>query len=393
MPSTSNSIPSAADGAEFRSRARSVLEAAWVDEGYASPNHATYPYQWLWDSCFHAIAWADVGRPDRAVEELQTALSVQAPDGFVPHMNYVRRPGAHADLWRRDHASSITQPPMYGHAVAELHRRGVAVAPELVDRCRNGLRFLLFERPRHRSGLVTLCHPWESGADDSPRWDGAIGHEAWTRERWRVHKSWLVSQIEESACGSPLTNRAFDVASVGFSALVAFNATEIAETFGDDELAAAAAEIGSAVASRWDPALRTWVDAGVTEAGSGRVRTIDGALGVLVTAVPGQRDQVVADLVDDTAFGGPFGPAGVHRAEPCFDPRSYWRGPTWPQMAYLMWVAARRWGHLDVAAQLGRQLVDGADRSGFSEYWDPDDATGGGACPQTWATIAVAALD
>ncbi len=369
-----------------------MLDDAWVDEGYASPNHITYPFQWLWDSCFHAIAWADVDRADRALVELATALSTQAADGFVPHMNYVRRPGAHADLWGRDDASSITQPPMYGHAAAELKRRGLEVPDELVDRCRNGLRFLVSERPRHASGLVTLCHPWESGADDSPRWDGAIGHEPWTLERWRAHKSWLVSQIEQSACGSPLTNPAFDVASVGFSALVAFNAAELADTFGDDDLAAAAADIRSAVESRWDFELRTWVDAGATENGSGRVRTIDGALGVLVTGALDQRDALFADLVDDTAYGGPFGPAGVHRAEPCFDPRSYWRGPTWPQMAYLMWVAARRSGRDDIAEQLGRQLVAGAAGSGFAEYWDPDDATGGGACPQTWATIAVAVL-
>ena len=31
----------------------------------------------------------------------------------------------HASFWGRPETSSITQPPMYGHALAELHRAGV----------------------------------------------------------------------------------------------------------------------------------------------------------------------------------------------------------------------------------------------------------------------------
>src|SRR6478672_9628621 len=43
-----------------------MLEAHWRPEGYTSPNLGVYPWQWLWDSCFHAIAWAEAG-DDRAV--------------------------------------------------------------------------------------------------------------------------------------------------------------------------------------------------------------------------------------------------------------------------------------------------------------------------------------
>ena len=43
------------------SRARAVLEAHWTAHGYCVPNPTTYPWQWLWDSCFHAVAWAALG--------------------------------------------------------------------------------------------------------------------------------------------------------------------------------------------------------------------------------------------------------------------------------------------------------------------------------------------
>ena len=60
-----------------------------------------YPWQWLWDSCFHALIWAELGRADRALAELTSALSDQAADGFVPHVRYVGDPGFLAEFWGR----------------------------------------------------------------------------------------------------------------------------------------------------------------------------------------------------------------------------------------------------------------------------------------------------
>ena len=369
-----------------RDAARAVLEAHWVPEGYAVPNPAVYPWQWLWDSCFHAVCWAELG-DDRGVVELETALSTQAADGFVPHMNYGRQPGVAADLWGRADASSITQPPMYGYAVAELVRRGMDVNPETVARAERGLRFLLFDRRRHPSGLVSLCHPWESGADDSPRWDDFCPG-GFSLDAWRPIKNQLVGSIERNATGSPVANPQFVSASAGFNALVVFNAWELAEVTGPSEVTTGADELAECLAARWDEARGTWADAGSSERGSGRARTLDGLLPMLVATEADRIDAVAAELVDPTAYGGWCGPAGVHRQEPGFDPRSYWRGPAWPQLSYLMWVGLRRHGQLDAAQSVASTTVRGAMQSGFAEYWDPDDGTGGGAVPQSWAALA-----
>ncbi len=59
--------------------------------GFCVPNQATYPWQWLWDSCFHAVVWAHLG-DERAGLELASALSAQDADGFVPHLRYGSAP-------------------------------------------------------------------------------------------------------------------------------------------------------------------------------------------------------------------------------------------------------------------------------------------------------------
>ena len=360
-------------------RVRQMLETHWVPEGYASPHALVYPWQWLWDSCFHCLVWDHLGARDRALTELAAVLSTQDAHGFVPHMNYVRDPDFHASFWGRRGASNITQPPMFGHTVAELRRRGAAVPEATVARAARGLTFLLSGRERHE-GLVVLAHPWETGCDDSPRWDDLCPGTGFDLARWKLRKSELVSAVRTDEAGSPIGSDAFTVASAGFNALVAFNAAEL----GLD-----ARDVVDALDARWDSSISTWVDAGDTEYGSGRARTLDGLLPVLVERRPARVREVLAAALDDTAYGGPCGPAGVHRAEPSFAPGTYWRGPAWPQLSYLLWVAARR-NHLDaVAHELARRTVAGAFGSGLAEYWNPDTAEGLGAVPQSWTALAL----
>jgi glycogen debranching enzyme len=118
------------------------------------------------------------------------------------------------------------------------------------------------------------------------------------------------------------------------------------------------------------------------------VRTLEALLPVLVTGHRDVADAVFGQLLDPAAHGGPCGPTQVHRGEPSFTERTYWRGPAWPQLTYLCWLAARRHGRDDEATALGAMLVEGAVSSGWAEYWDADDGTGLGAVPQSWATLA-----
>jgi hypothetical protein len=352
---------------------------------FTVPNAGVYPWQWLWDSCFHAVIWLALGRSDRAVVELRSALSEQRPQGFVPHLRYVGE-NPHARFWGLARTSSITQPPMYGHALAELVRAGVEVPDELVRRATAGLRFLLASRRRSAEGLVRACHPWESGCDDSPRWDDWCGG-TFDHRRWYDVKGELLAAIERSAGGAPLDNPAFAVAPAGFNALIAWNALELATVTGDDALAAAGRELAAALSTRWDADLRTWVDAGPSAEGSGRIRTLDALLPALVCA--DHAADAFDELADATAYGTPFGPAGVHVAEPVFERRAYWRGPAWPQLSYLLWVAASRSARHDLASSIGSTTAAAVSSSGLAEYWDPLDGTGLGAIPQSWSGLAL----
>lgn len=328
-----------------------MLEAHWQSEGYTAPNNLTYPWLWLWDSCFHAIVWAELGETERAITELRSVFAEQTPRGFVPHMRYRKDPHHHGAFWGRPGVSTITQPPMYGHAIAVLERLGVHVPDDLRAAAHTGIEWILTHRRRGERGIV-ICHPWESGCDDSPAWDA---YGAGDRARWYERKGELVASLVLDDEGAAVANPRFEVESPIFCALVAFNA----------------AELGIAV----DVAVGT------------QSTTVDGLLACLVD----DRRDLLEMALDDAHFGGAYGPAGVHRAYPTFDATRYWRGPAWPQLCYLFLVAARRFGHDDLALELAARLVRGARRSGFAEYWHPDSGEGYGARPQSWTTLAVVA--
>jgi glucosylglycerate hydrolase len=373
---------------QIEASVRQVMGAAWRDEpgigGFCVPHASTYPWQWLWDSCFHAVVWAHLG-DERALAEVASALSPIDDDGFVPHMRYVGSASPHSGFWGRPGTSSITQPPMYGHALAEAARLGMDPPARLLEQAARGVRFLLHRRRRSRSGLVQLCHPWESGCDDSPRWDDFCPG-GWDPARWYDRKGTLLVSVERAAGGAPVANPEFAVGSAGFSALVAFNAAELAPLVDDPAMAASARELIEAVDARWDGDLRTWVDDGAAATGSGRVRTHDALMAALVTTRPAR--PALAELVARDALGGRFGPASVHRAEPTFDPGRYWRGSSWPQLTYLSWLAAVRSEEPSVVHDLRSGLLRGAITSGFAEHWDADSGRGLGAVPQSWTSLA-----
>jgi glycogen debranching enzyme len=171
--------------------------------------------------------------------------------------------------------------------------------------------------------------------------------------------------------------------------LLAWNARRLGSVTGDRRLIVAADEIATAVDRRWNRELGTWVDAGPGADGSGRCRTADGLLPLLITPNEEAVSAVCAQLVDGLAFGGAYGPAGVHRSEAAYDERSYWRGPVWPQLAYLLWLGLVSHDRRSEAVTMAEATVNGAVESGLAEYWSADDGRGLGAVPQSWAGLAV----
>jgi hypothetical protein len=165
--------------------ARRILDGNWVGS-YTKPSQSLYPHQWNWDSGFIAMGYAHYNQK-KAQQEMLSLFEHQWPNGMVPQI--VFNPDAlgsyfpEPDFWQVPGGrltSGITQPPLHATACWHIHEsakdKGEArvflktMFPKLIA----SHRYLYRHRDRDGSGLVYIRHPWESGLDNSPAWDGPL---------------------------------------------------------------------------------------------------------------------------------------------------------------------------------------------------------------------------
>jgi len=371
-----------------RAAARRVLESAWrPDLGYCWPNEDVYPHLWLWDSCFHSIAWASLD--DRRAEiELSHAMQKQFSNGFLPHMVYA---GPTISRGPRADVSSFTQPPVYALAMAWANSRSINLGHSLIPAMLNGLSYL--NSVRSRDGLAFVVHPWETGCDDSPRWDSWLGNSAWDEKKWTDHDQRLVNAAEfNDEEGDAVWSSEFVCAPSLFNAILSHAFLLASELTGDAGLRSMSFELGEAIDSvLWDAGQATYVDLPIVGGGeSCRIPTLDGAITALGSVRRERAMQCLDQLRDPARFAAPFGLRYLPVEHPLYLPDAYWRGPAWPQLTFLAVEACRRWGQDDLAAQLSEHGKRSIVRSGWAEYWNPETGDGLGARPQTWSALAAA---
>ena len=122
--------------AELEAGARRILlsnlrqgVADWNGKEYSfvCPSLTGYPFQWFWDSCFHALALIHLD-PDQAKAELRTLMSGALPNGFMPHIIFWEMEKQPDFLSRNivgmtdPHYSATIQPPIIAYAVARVYR-------------------------------------------------------------------------------------------------------------------------------------------------------------------------------------------------------------------------------------------------------------------------------
>ncbi len=373
---------------QVKSRALHVLESSWSDDrGYCWPNPDVYPHMWMWDSCFHSIAWSSLN-DSRALIELAHVMRSQFRNGFIPHMVYA---GPTISRGPRRDVSSFTQPPVWALAMAWASQQGISLPNSLLSQMFRGLSY--FTSQRCRDGVAFVVHPWETGCDDSPRWDSWFDTGTWDRQSWVDYGQQLVASAEfDEEEGDAKWNSQFVCAPSLFNAILSHAFLVASQLTDDPGLRHRSFELGEAMDElMWDDNQQMYVDRPVIGGGvSCNVPVLDGVLSALGSVRQEHALACLEQLRNPSLFAAPFGLRYLPVSHPLYLPDGYWRGPVWPQLTFLAVQASRRWGLDDLAIILAEQGRRGIIQSGWSEYWNPETGHGLGARPQTWAAIAVA---
>jgi glucosylglycerate hydrolase len=438
------------EGVNLTGMARRAAEILHHNDmgGWTRAAPELYPHQWSWDTGFIAVGLAHLDIA-RAARELLSLFAHQWKTGKIPHIvfNPDSPPDSYfpgAEHWASagvfpdappapPYTSALCQPPT--HALGALRIWEVAKEAGKDDVARGFLRelyprllhwhcYLQTYRDPEESGLVTIYHPWESGTDNSPRWDAALaavelGEMRPFERRDLEHVDdpserpsdeeyaryiWLVELIKRASSGEGeiYESHPFLVKDVLFSAiLVTANEAllEIAEVVDapDDERVRISAwtERGRrGLQGCWSPELDLCLDHDLRQDAPSRVRTVAGFAPMVAGGLDPGRLEILMQTLDSTAFLGrkdlylPLPPSSSP-TEPRFHPRSYWRGPIWPVVTWLLWRSLVREGEVGRAEALRLAALHQLSEGGIAEYFEPFTGEPLGSDGQSW-TAAVA---
>lgn len=379
---------------------------------YTVPSPDTYPFQWFWDSCFHAItlSYIDV---ERAKSELRLLVTGQFQNGMFPHILYWQIPANNPFPeihWGKRRSSSITQPPMLAIAVWRIYEAcgDSTFVSEMLPHIHEFHRYLFRQRDPHHLNLVGIINPDESGEDNSPRFDRVLGLTDPRHQFVDNFKARLKLVDDLRAARFVLKNKVdlkHWVYDVPFNAILAesLRVTGVmARHVGKDEVStwsdAKAIKVRSSMheifrhqhvyQSVYGPRLRhittrTWAMFMAMYAG--------------VASDAEARYIVENYLLDKREFALPYSVPTVSLAEPSFDPSgdwkgdwwvgTNWRGPVWMSTNWFIIQGLLRYGYIPEAKRIYHSSLELIKHSGFREYYDPLTGKGHGANNFTWSGL------
>lgn len=405
-----------------------------------------YPHQWSWDAAFISIGLAHLS-VERALIELQTILDGQWSTGMLPHIvfsdNPVYFPGF--DAWGTATAaarppgvktSGICQPPVHalclervaaiGRARGGTHAEAVdAFVRDAVPRLARWHQWLQTARDPQGLGIIEIHHGWESGMDNSPRFD-AIYERIRVPERIEMDRTdlkfadaserpsdeeyqryiYLINQMvsvrfDDAALPDVIDFRFADIFMTAILALSADSLARLADSVGRDDIAAAererARECRRTVADSCGPE-GLCRDYDITEGHWLEVPSLASFSLLLCGVEPGDEallDHQRAVLTGPAWMGHPENrfrlPPSLTLDSPAVRPREYWRGPQWPIMNWFFAHAALERGDAELAGVLRSQGLDQLRDLRFGEYYEPRTGEPLGSQEQSWS--AMAAID
>jgi hypothetical protein len=384
----------------IRRRCEAVLRQNWREGtqaaherpyGFTCPSPGRYPWQWYWDSCFHAIAWRRFD-PARSRRELESLLAAQRPDGFIGHTIFWQEPlrGGRRYIYNvisaDDPMTSSIQPPLL--AWAWRIAVGDPVAEPRIERQHDWLHQ---HRTLDEDGLLWIVAPDESGLDASTQFDAIWGHRAHGlpgylglvhRNRREGFDLRRIAAAGGPVCCEVVTN-------------VLYNLARLA--LGRPSLTPALIE------RTYDASTGLFVPRSRPGPARGPATTIAALAPLALPDLPEDigRRLVEEHLLDPGRFWTPVPPPSVSLQDPSFSvndrgllhQRRYWRGPTWVNTAWLCWLGLVRLGYDQAAADLAQQLGAAVAAAGLREYYDPHTGAGMGARDFGWSSLVLELLE
>lgn len=380
---------------------------------YTVPSPDLYPFQWLWDSCFHAVILAHFDEK-AAYAELHSVLARPLQNHLLPHIIYWKKDyritnwgrEMRGDIisasWGIEGTSAITQPPLLASVLWDLHKRfkNTAFLKKHYETIRAYYLALLRERDPEARGLFGIINPDESGEDNSPRFDRAQGLSSHHLDRENLDKR--IERIQQNRdCdfdARECMRKHFWVEDVSFNA-IALRAFEALACIADElnektdargfRNCAEHTKKSMRAEMRYRNDLYYSLECYAHTPIKLKTWNIFMPLYAGILEKEEAKKLIETHLVDPTTFWTPFAIPSVARDEKVYAKENFWRGPSWMAINWFIYKGLVGYGYHDLANALKERSIALVNHSGFREYYDPETGMGLGSKDFTWGGLII----
>jgi hypothetical protein len=399
-------------------RVKEVMENNRRTKGkykFTIPSPELYPFQWLWDSCFHAIILSHFDI-NAAKAELRSVVSSPLKCGMLPHIIYRTRPEDVPQLWGREQrgdiitstwgvlgTSSITQPTLLAFTLRKLYDQDQdrSLLKDIYPILRKHFIFLDRERTVPSFGpLLAIINPDESGEDNSPRFDEALGlapmhvPDAHLDARLGLMKHFTDCQFKVNTC----MQKFFSVIDLPFNVLyaedlehLAYLAEVLRQTEDARMFSARAVATRKAIIQHLyrDKQFQSYDATNQMHIKVNTWAKFMPLYGGLITK-KAARELIFTELLNPDKFGTEFPVPTTSVSEPAFDPiNGFWRGPTWMAPNWFIYHGLKRYGFTTHAENIKTKSIALIEQSGFREQYNPLTGEGQGGTNFTWGGLVL----
>lgn len=335
------------------------------------PSKIGYVGLWQWDTYFIAVGLRH-GDPELAREQLDLALRFPTADGQLPDVVHEEGilassddlPAADRETLRRAGSAvadpsapvPLTKPPLTAWAlrkVLEVDDPNVdeGWARRMIGTIRRSQDWWFAHSDLDGDGLPEYGHPYSSGLDDSPVFDGPLPTTTPDLAAYLIRQDRELAELVERWGAEPEPD-------AGRAAAASAHRERAMRTL-------------ERLLILWDePRGRFWSLAAGRPVDSD---TIVGLMPLLTGGLPGAVvDRLVTALDDPDRFATPWPIPTVAVGDPDHAPQRMWRGPVWVNTNALVAEGLERSGHSARARRLAERTVELVMHAGGPhEYFDP----------------------
>ncbi len=384
------------------------------DYAYVCPSLRSYPWQWFWDSCFHAIVLSHFDT-NLARSELNTLMSVQRADGFIPHVihwgaRFIADPPAYwqSKLALRPKSTELIQPPVLAQAVLQVAERSqdARFLAESLDKVKRYYLWLREYRDPDGDFLISVISPYETGMDQLPAYDEALGLR--NPSRLGLHFRDRTLDLQNLVLGRNydldviFKRDRFTVEDLLVNCVYAQGLRAIStmcRMAGDEATCDSFTRMAerterSILAKCYDAESGIFWSLASRDERPLKVSTITSLLPVILESIEPELIERIVErhILNEDEFWLPYPLPSVALSEPSFraaERMVIWRGGTWINTNWLIAKGLQRHGYAEAARVIVQRSAELVLKSGFREFYNPLTGEGYGARNFGWSTLVV----